>query len=111
MRSVWALVAVTIIIINRHNVTRFPWESAYTGRDVTQPCCPEVANNQQHITADIGMAVENYFRATGDMNWMREEGCELIQEIALFAASRVEYDQVKDRYEITGGIVRSILIL
>lgn len=83
--------------------TRFPWESAYTGREVTQPCCPEVAANQQHITADIGMAVENYYRATGDTDWMQLEGCELIREIALFAASRVVFNRSIDKYEIRGN--------
>lgn len=76
---------------------------------MTQPCCPEVANNQQHITADIGLAVENYYWATGDMEWMRSEGCELIQEIALFAASRVEYNKSKDRYEIKGGRNKKVI--
>jgi trehalose/maltose hydrolase-like predicted phosphorylase len=29
---------------------RFPWESAFTGTEVTPDCCPETRDNQQHIT-------------------------------------------------------------
>lgn len=85
--------------------SRFPWESAFSGRDVTQPCCPEVAANQQHITADIGIAIENYYRATGDKEWMYTEGCELIREIATFIASRVEFDQTTGKYVVRGVIL------
>lgn len=81
---------------------RFPWESAYSGTEVTQPCCPEVAANQHHITADIGVAIENYYYATGDRDWMRSEGCELIHEITKFIASRVIYNVSMDRYEVRG---------
>lgn len=29
---------------------RFPWESGFTGVEVTPDCCPETRDNQQHIT-------------------------------------------------------------
>jgi hypothetical protein len=38
---------------------RFPWESAYTGLDVTPDCCPEVKLYQLHISGDIAFAGEN----------------------------------------------------
>lgn len=31
---------------------RFPWESAFTGTEVTPDCCPETRDNQQHITGN-----------------------------------------------------------
>lgn len=85
------------------STARFPWESAYTGREVTQPCCPEVAQNQQHITAEIGIAVENYYRATGDNTWMQSEGCELVRGIAMYLASRTVFNRSTDTYEVKGG--------
>ena len=35
----------------------FPWESAFTGVRVTQPCCPAVAQYGHHITGDISFAL------------------------------------------------------
>lgn len=32
---------------------RFPWESAFTGVEVTPDCCPETRDNQQHITGSL----------------------------------------------------------
>lgn len=58
--------------------------------------------NQQHISADIAVAVENYYRATGDSAWMQLEGCELIREIASFVASRVTWNRSTDKYEVRG---------
>ena len=29
---------------------RYPWESGFTGVEVTPDCCPETRDNQQHIT-------------------------------------------------------------
>lgn len=36
---------------------RFPWESGFTGVEVTPDCCPETRDNQQHIT---GATAINY---------------------------------------------------
>ncbi|KAG4071845.1 hypothetical protein HA402_006006 [Bradysia odoriphaga] len=79
---------------------RFPWESAYTGLEVTQPCCPEVARNQIHVTADISFAIRNHFAATNDMQWLRREGCPLAIEIANFWKSRVVYNKSTHFYDI-----------
>ena len=79
---------------------RFPWESAFTGRDVTQPCCPLVANNEQHITADISYALRQHFAATHDFEWIKREGLQLATEIADFWQSRVVYNINTKRYDI-----------
>lgn len=44
---------------------RFPWESAFTGYETTQPCCPEVAKYQHHITADVSFAIRQYLAVKG----------------------------------------------
>lgn len=81
---------------------RFPWESAHTGRDVTQPCCPLVASQQVHISADVAFAVRNHFAATGDTDWMTKIGCTIASEVAEFWASRVTFNHTTQMYDIAG---------
>lgn len=50
---------------------RFPWESAFTGREVTQPCCMEVAEFEHHITGCIAFAIRQYISMTGDENFLK----------------------------------------
>lgn len=88
-----------IIVSDLH---RFPWESAFTGRDVTQPCCPAVANNEVHITADILLAFQQQYAATWDERWLHAEGCAVIQRTAEFLASRVQLDTATGLYDIRG---------
>ncbi|CAD7078921.1 unnamed protein product [Hermetia illucens] len=79
---------------------RFPWESAYTGTEVTQPCCPVIAQQQIHITADISFAAKNYFALTNDLEWLNNEGCPLVENIAEFLADRVTYNVTTGQYDI-----------
>ncbi|XP_062547109.1 protein-glucosylgalactosylhydroxylysine glucosidase-like isoform X2 [Armigeres subalbatus] len=80
--------------------TKYPWESAWSGIEVTQPCCPEVAQFQHHITADISFALRLYFSATQDLLWLRNQGCPLAQAIAEFWASRISPDPVTGLFDI-----------
>ncbi|XP_055712851.1 protein-glucosylgalactosylhydroxylysine glucosidase-like isoform X2 [Phlebotomus papatasi] len=79
---------------------RFPWESAFTGREVTQPCCPLVAANQQHVTADISHALRLHLGATRDIHWLKREGCKLAIPIAQFWASRAKFNSTTNKYDI-----------
>ncbi|XP_055917587.1 protein-glucosylgalactosylhydroxylysine glucosidase isoform X2 [Eupeodes corollae] len=79
---------------------RFPWESALTGTEVTNPCCPEVALHQFHITADIAFAVRHYLIVTNDTPWMKEKGCELTKRIAEFWINRVSWNEITRQYDI-----------
>ncbi|GAB0096820.1 protein-glucosylgalactosylhydroxylysine glucosidase [Sergentomyia squamirostris] len=79
---------------------RFPWESAFTGREVTQPCCPLVAANQHHITADISYALRLHLATTRDIHWFKREGCKLAIPIAQFWASRVSHNSTTNKYDI-----------
>lgn len=81
---------------------RFPWESAFTGREVTPECCPEVVDYQHHIIADIAFAVRSHLFVTHDLDWFKEEGCLLAYETARFWESRVSYDSSSGLYDING---------
>ena len=52
-------------------ISRFPWESAYTGIEVTQPCCPDVATYEQHISGCISFAIRQYLATTRDEEWLK----------------------------------------
>jgi len=89
---------------------RFPWESCTTGGDVS-PTKPRdiltgkiggepVEHFQVHITADIAYAVARYGQATGDDEFFRDHGAQLLIETAQFWASRAEWDAARHRYVI-----------
>ena len=76
----------------------FPWESSYTGLE-TSPGA-RFGKNQIHINGDIAFAVIQFWRASKDVNWLREVGYPLLYQTAEYWASRVENDVVNDRYII-----------
>ena len=92
---------------------KFAWESAATGDEET----PEWAKDfdetvikiythrqEHHISADVTYAVYKYYTATGDENFMRKYGYEMLFETARFWASRVDFNKRNKRYEIKGVI-------
>jgi protein-glucosylgalactosylhydroxylysine glucosidase len=80
----------------------YPWESAFTGREV----CPWKAGAlyEQHITADVSFACMRYFYASGDIAWMRERGSAIVNGSAEFWASRVVRSRDGSHYEILNVI-------
>lgn len=90
----------------------YPWECAwvddgevtplYIGADVVTgkltKCWTGII--EHHISADIAYAVEQYYLITGDKEFMKNYGYEIILDTALFWASRLQYNAEKDRYEI-----------
>jgi kojibiose phosphorylase len=89
----------------------YAWESAVTGDEVTPrwalPNDPYGADvriwcrdREIHIAADIVYAIWYYWQATGDDEWMRDCGAEIILDTAIFWASRVEWRSRQERYEI-----------
>jgi kojibiose phosphorylase len=75
----------------------FAWESADTGEDCTPPqnvapdgrLIPVFTGEQaHHISADVAWAVSEYWRATGDDDFLLEMGAEIILETARFWSSR-----------------------
>ncbi|YAF98730.1 MAG: beta-phosphoglucomutase [Nodularia sp. CChRGM 3473] len=93
----------------------FPWESAVTGDEVTPRwSLPSdfygediriwCRDHEIHISSDIPYAVWYYWQATGDDEWMRDCGAEIVLDTAIFWSSRVEFNAQQDRYEIRGVI-------
>ncbi|MGD1910744.1 MAG: beta-phosphoglucomutase [Rivularia sp. (in: cyanobacteria)] len=89
----------------------YAWESATTGDEVTPRwAAPEnfyeediriwVRDREIHISADISIAAWFYWRVTGDDEWMRDFGAEIILDTALFWSSRVELNIKREHYEI-----------
>lgn len=78
---------------------RYPWEAAWiTDGDV----CPEdhFAKHEYHVTADVAYGVYHYYQATHDLDFMLRCGCEILFDTANFWASRLEYSEEKDCYEL-----------
>jgi trehalose/maltose hydrolase-like predicted phosphorylase len=89
---------------------QFPWESADTGEEVTPTWVPQFGDRTKlvriwtgdieiHISADIAYAAHQFWRATGDDDWLAAEGAEIILDTAKFWASRAEWNAAKGRYE------------
>lgn len=66
----------------------FPWESDDTGEEATPPFAL-TGPFEHHITADIGIAFWNYFRVTGNLEWLKTKGYPVMKEVADFWVSRV----------------------
>ncbi len=90
---------------NGYDGAQFPWESAGDGREVTPTWVQHFADPTQliriwtgdieiHITADIAYAVMQFWAATGDDEWMRNYGAEIVLDGASFwaSAARLEAD-------------------
>ncbi len=85
-------------IANGHRGAQFPWESAGTGEEVTPTWVPDSDDRTKliriwtgdieiHITADIALAVMQYWQVTGDDAFMRDHGAEIVLDGASFWAS------------------------
>ncbi|WP_426350402.1 glycoside hydrolase family 65 protein [Alloiococcus sp. CFN-8] len=94
----------------------YPWESAWiddgevtpltAGIDVVKGTPIDVLTGklEHHITADIVYGLWQYYMTTGDKAFMEEYGYEVLFDTALFWSSRLEYNEVLDRYEINDVI-------
>ena len=77
----------------------YAWESADTGAETTpeQTIGPDrqvidilCGKKEQHVSADIAYAVWQYWQATGDEEFMRNAGAEILLETGRFWASRAQ---------------------
>ena len=89
----------------------FPWQSGSDGEEETQTVHlnplsgrwdPDHSHNQRHVNAAIFYNVWQYYEATGDVDFLREHGAEMMLEIARFWASIAHFNPQRDRYEIHG---------
>merc|ERR1712032_192402 len=70
----------------------FPWESAFTGSEACPPSA-DTGRLEQHISADVALAVRHFYRMSGDVEWLSSKGFDLISQIADFWASRADTDE------------------
>jgi trehalose/maltose hydrolase-like predicted phosphorylase len=100
---------------NGYHGAQYPWESAGTGEEVTPTWVPHPTDRTQqiriwtgdieiHISADIAYAIWQYWKATGDDEFMVRRGAEIILDTARFWASRAEWIAERQRYEISNVI-------
>jgi trehalose/maltose hydrolase-like predicted phosphorylase len=89
----------------------YPWQSGSDGQEETQlvhlnPLSgrwePDLSHNQRHVNAAIFYNVWRYYQATGDAEFMVDQGAEMMLEIARFWSSIAKYNPQRDRYEIDG---------
>ncbi|MGO4784310.1 glycoside hydrolase family 65 protein [Cryobacterium sp. W22_MBD10_FK3] len=94
-----------------HAGARFPWQSGIDGRDVTPTelfnprtnhWMPDHSGLQHHVGLAVAYSVWGYYQATGDVEYLIEQGAELLLEVARFFASLAEYDEEADRFDIGG---------
>ncbi|HEU5227988.1 MAG TPA: hypothetical protein VFU49_09270 [Ktedonobacteraceae bacterium] len=99
---------------NGYEGAQYPWESTMDGEEATPPSIihPEtgevipVLNGliELHITASIAHAVWEYWKVSGDDEFMLDYGAEIMLSTAMFWVSRVEKNEERGDYEITDVI-------
>ena len=99
---------------NGYDGAQYPWESTLNGEETTPPAIvhPEtgelipVLNGQieLHITASISHGVWQYWRITGDDEFMREHGTEILLSTAEYWAGRAVWNPESSYYEINNVI-------
>jgi trehalose/maltose hydrolase-like predicted phosphorylase len=79
----------------------YPWESdPENGSEQTPHFAYVLGEREIHVNADIAIAQWQFWLATHDLKWLREDGWPVIRNVAEFWASRATYDAEKQRYEI-----------
>lgn len=77
---------------------RYPWMSSIDGKEQCETwdigCC------EVHITADVAYAVNHYYEVTGDMDFIRDYGAEILIETARYWKSRFTYDPGSGKYNM-----------
>ena len=95
----------------------FPWQSGSDGREESQTVHlnpnsgrwnPDASARAHHIGIAVAYNVWQYYQVTGDLEYLIENGAEMLAEIARFWVSRAQFDPGRDegrgRYVIRGVI-------
>ncbi|MGB4842599.1 MAG: glycosyl hydrolase family 65 protein, partial [Leptotrichiaceae bacterium] len=97
---------------NGYEGAMYPWESAWLEDGEVTPVWGAVdivtgkstkiwsGFIEQHITSDITFAIWQYYMVTNDEDFMEKYGYEIMFDTAIFWASRLEWDEIKQRYHI-----------
>jgi HAD superfamily hydrolase (TIGR01509 family) len=91
----------------------FPWQSGSDGREET----PEALFNprsghwmidrsrhQRHVGLAIAYEAWQYWQATGDLDFIRSSGAELLFEVTRYFASLARWDGAIERYRVAGVV-------
>ena len=102
--------------LNHYQGAQYPWESAWPSNGEVAPVwgAADIVTGkptkiwsgfiEQHISSDVAFGVKQYIDATSDLRFAKFEGYEMIFDTAKFWVSRLEYNAVKDRYEINNVV-------
>lgn len=94
---------------NHAEGAQFAWESAATGEENTPRWVPLPDGNlvriwcgdiEYHISSDIAYAIYQYWRVTGDDEFMRNYGAEIVLETARFWNSIASWNSERNCFEI-----------
>ncbi len=89
----------------------YPWQSGSDGREESQEMHlnpqtgtwkPDNSQLQRHINIAVAYNVWQYVETTGDLEFLRYYGAEMMIEIARFFSSLATYDRAADRYHLNG---------
>jgi len=85
----------------------FPWESAFSGNDVSPNTCeagqPDCHWKKLFVSAAVSWGIRQYYSATRDRDYMINTdymGCDITREIARFLAERAIYNPKTARYDM-----------
>uniref|UniRef100_A0A336K549 CSON011194 protein n=1 Tax=Culicoides sonorensis TaxID=179676 RepID=A0A336K549_CULSO len=76
---------------------RFPVKSGYTGIELESNLNLMKAI---HVSADIAFGMRQYYALTQDENWMMQEGCMILKEIAKFYSSVATFNESSGHFDI-----------
>ncbi|MBP1045983.1 glycoside hydrolase family 65 protein [Enterococcus sp. BWM-S5] len=91
---------------------QFPWEAAWPDDGETTPVwgAADIITGkptkiwsgfiEQHITSDVTFGIKQFIDVTNNQQFAREKGYEVILDTAKFWASRLEWQEDRQRYEI-----------
>ncbi|MFR9799103.1 glycoside hydrolase family 65 protein [Streptomyces sp. MS06] len=91
----------------------YPWQSGSDGREETQQLhlnprsgrwLPDHSRLQHHVGSAVAYNVWQYYRATGDAEFLHTKGAEMMLQIARFWADAATYDESLGRHRIRGVV-------
>ena len=96
-----------------HVGAMYPWQSGSDGREQSALLhlnpksgrwLPDSTYLQRHVGIAVARSAWQHYQATGDRDFLGQQGAEMILEIARFFASTAAYDRGRDRYAIRGVV-------
>jgi trehalose/maltose hydrolase-like predicted phosphorylase len=80
---------------------KFPWEAdPQNGTEQVLHAAGLLGESELHVNADIAIAQWQYWLASGDKEWLKNDGWPVIRDIADFWTSRAIYNEKMRRHEI-----------